>query len=459
MELNNTIVFQKNWDAIHATNQDGTRKFRYIINKGSSRSSKTYSLIDACDLYARANENKRITVWRDTKTDCRKTVLNDTLKRLKGTGRYKIEQDFNKTESIFTYDTNSTFEIQGTDEANTVHGLTQDAAWFNEPYDISRDTFDQIDQRTADFIIIDLNPKMGHWSDDLEKDPRTIVIHSTFKDNPYCPEESRNKILGYQSVKYSATVLDKILPEQEAKIYDCGINDLELTEKQIKELARCQENERKNSANDFNWCVYGLGLKAERPNRIFHWAEINDDVFDKIDSEITYASDWGKVHPWGVLAAKYYDGMLYLKEINYLSENQIREKLTIVEQSQIQRDEETGLVLWYWNKFNISRNDTIVCDPNRTSKILALRALGYDYAIAAHKPAGSIIDGISLLDSIRVCYTVSSRNLAYEQENYSHKVDKYGVVLEEPEDKFNHLIDGARYIAEYLHREGIILDM
>lgn len=371
-----------------------------------------------------------------------------------------VDQTFNKTESIFTYtETNSTFEIQGTDEANSVHGLTQDCAWFNEPYDIGIDTFNQIDQRTSDFIILDLNPKMGHWSDDLEKDPRTLIIHSTFRDNPFCPEEPRRKILGYQSVKFSEVVTGKLMSEQEAKEYDIITNEKEFSQKQINELARCIENERKNSANDFNWCVYGLGLKAERPNRIFRWNEIPDDFFDKIDSEIYYASDWGKVHPWGVLAAKYYDGVLYLKEINYLSENQIREKLTATEQAQIQKDEETGLVLWYWNKFAISRNSTIICDPNRTSKILALRALGYDYAIAAHKPPGSILDGISLLDSIRVLYTSSSRNLDYEQENYSNKVDRYGVVLEEPEDKFNHLIDGARYIAEYLHREGIILDM
>lgn len=55
---------------------------------------------------------------------------------------------FNKTESIFSYDSMSTVEIHGTDDEETVHGLTQDVAHFNEPYKISRDTFDQIDQRT-----------------------------------------------------------------------------------------------------------------------------------------------------------------------------------------------------------------------------------------------------------------------------------------------------------------------
>src|SRR6476660_9931909 len=187
-----TIVFEKNWDAINAVDENGERLYRYIINEGSSRSSKTRSLIDLYDLYARENENKRMTVWRDTKTDCKKTVLADTIKHLKKTGRYGDAQTFNKTEGIFTYETDSTFEIHGTDDEETVHGLDQAVSWFNEPYKISKDTFDQIDQRTSDFVIIDWNPKKAHFIDDLKKDLRIIVIHSTFKNNPFYPIKQKH---------------------------------------------------------------------------------------------------------------------------------------------------------------------------------------------------------------------------------------------------------------------------
>ena len=189
-----TIIGIENWDAIKAVNSEGERKYRYIINEGSSRSSKTISLIDCYDLYARSEKNKRMTVWRDTKVDCKRTILNDTLKRLKSTNRYKKNQDFNKTESVFTYNTGSTFEIHGCDDEETVHGLSQDVAWFNEPYKIPKEVFDQVDQRTADFIFIDWNPKKAHFIDDLKNDSRAIVIHSTFKDNPFCPEEEKVKI-------------------------------------------------------------------------------------------------------------------------------------------------------------------------------------------------------------------------------------------------------------------------
>lgn len=451
-----TIVFEKNWAAINARNPDGTRKYRYIVNKGSSRSSKTISLIDVYDLYARSEENKRLTVWRDTKTDCKKTVLNDMLKRLKGTGRYKVKQDFNKTESIFTYTTESTVEIHGTDDEETVHGLTQDAAWFNEPYKISRDTFDQVDQRTSDFIFIDYNPKKGHWVDDLMKDPRTLVIHSTYKDNPFCPAEQRIKIESYQPVSMCAIVVLKLLPEAEARLYDYVLNPAGFTEKQINELIRCRENEAKNTASLYKWQVYGLGIKGERPNRIFHWNSISLEDYRALKLPVSAGIDWGVVDPWAIVEAKYMDGNLYVRELNYSSENQIRAKMTAVELQQIQGAEaEEGIVSWMFDKLGLDKKIELVCDTNRPKKIALLRRKGFT-ALPADKGPGSVEDGIDALMNLNVFYTSDSENIEYEQENYSREVDKYGVVQEEPEDVDNHTMDAIRYIVARLIQRGII---
>lgn len=450
-----TVIFQKNWEAIHAIDANGKRKHKIIINEGSSRSSKTFSLIDCYDLYARSNKDKRLTVWRDTKVDCVKTIFNDTLKHLKSTNRYFSGIKHNKTNSVLTYSTGSTFEIHGTDDEETVHGLTQDAAWLNEPYKISKETFNQIDQRTSDFIFIDWNPKKSHWIEDLKKDNRTLVIHSTFKDNPFCPPEQRAKILSYQPVKYSRVVTENILTEQNAKNYDIVKNPLNISQGRLNELTRCRDNEYKNSASDFNWNVYGLGLKSEQPNRIFNWTEIPYSVYNDIESPIYTGCDWGSVDPWGIVDAKYYDGCLYLHEHNYSSENEIRAKLNSAELAQVMATEE-GIVKWMFRKISVPENRVIVCDSNRPLKIIALREAGWEYAIAAVKGSGSIIDGIDLLNNLKVYFTSESINLKYEQENYSRKVDRYGVVLEEPEDNNNHICDPVRYIALFLQSQGVI---
>ena len=457
-----TIVFEKIWNAINEVDENGKNKFRYIINRGSSRSSKTISLIQVYDLYARSKENKRLTIWRDTKTDCKKTVLNDMIKTLKRENLYKVGQDFNKTESIFTYNSGSTVEIHGTDDEETVHGLTQDCAWANEPYKISRETFNQIDQRTSDFVFIDYNPKKDHWVEDLIKDERSIVIDSTFKDNPFCPEESKRKILSYQPVCASYIVLNKLIHENEVRQYDFEKNPLQFSKRQINEVLRCIDNEYKNSASLFNWQVYGLGEKSEKPNRIFNWKEIPDHEYQQINAPIYIGVDWGKVDPWGIAEVKYQDGCLYVHELNYLSENKIREtlkdqeRILLSKETQDENALEEGLVKWYFERLGISKKNVIICDSNRPLKIASLRRIGYDYAEPASKPGGSILHGIDLMENLKIYFTASSKNIAYEQENYSRKVDRYGTILEEPQDLDNHLIDCIRYVVLYLQRNGTI---
>lgn len=449
-----TIVFEQIWNAINERTESGERKYRYFVLEGSSRSSKTQSILQAFYCYAQETERARMSAWRDTAKDARDTVLFDMNKVYPDLENYNRVK-FNITHSKFTFPTKTLIEICGTDDVNKVHGYQGEVLWLNEPYKISKATFDQLDMRCTDIVLIDWNPKQAHWIDDLKKNERTKVIHSTFKDNPFVPLEQKKKILSYQPVSLCQIVLQKLLAEKEANMYDCGLNELEFKESFIKELIRCKENEFKNSANAFNWQVYGLGLKAERPNRIFRFVEIPDSKYFELDVPEYFASDWGAVDPWAIIGGKYYDGALYFREINYLSENQIREKLTPTEQSQISGGEE-GLVVWQFNKFGIDKKATIICDPNRPEKIAALRRIGYPYAQIANKPAGSVNFGIDTLNNMPVYFTSSSLNFKYEQENYSRKVDRYGVVLEEPEDINNHCFVGDTLVKTSLGDKKII---
>jgi len=188
-----TIVFEKNWNAIHALDENGNRRYRYIINTGSSRSSKTYSILQTHYLTALTKSNSRVSIWRETKQDVKNTVLADLRKAIVSFPE-KDTVIFNKTESIYTFPNLSTIEICGGDDTNKVHGFQGDVAHFNEPYKMPKEVFDQIDMRTSDYIVIDWNPRLNHWIDELSKQDNAIVIHSTFKDNPFVPEQQRLKI-------------------------------------------------------------------------------------------------------------------------------------------------------------------------------------------------------------------------------------------------------------------------
>lgn len=431
------------------------KEYKYIKLQGSSRSSKTRSTIQ--NIYSEAwnNSGLRISVWRDTKKDCKDTVGKD-MDVIFPTMPYYSPSTVNlhKTDSIYTFPSKSTIELCGTDEVKKVHGFNGHIAWLNEPYQIPEDVFNQIDQRTELYVIIDLNPKENHWSDKLDKHPRCITLHSTYKDNQYCPPEQKAKIESYQTIKQCSLVVEKIISEADVRKYDIAKNPLKFSELHIKELYRCSENERIGTANEYNWSVYGLGEKSEKPNRIFKWTPIPDHEYHALDLKKYYGVDWGSVDPWGIIEAKYYDGNLYLHELNYTSENEIRRNLTSTELLQIAEGE--GLVTWMFQKLNIPKNKYIICDNNRRMKVFALQAAGWDYAIEAYKPPGSINDGIDLLNGLKVFYTASSKNIEYEQENYERDVDKFGVVMDEPIDANNHLIDPTRYVAAFLKLEGII---
>lgn len=465
--INATILFQETWDAIHEVlkddqgnpilGEDGKpeRKYRYIIHEGSSRSSKTQSLIQVMYMYCMKYRVKRTSVWRDTKKDCRDTVGFD-MSRIYPSMPYFNTVLYRDSKAYYDYRlTGSVLEINGTDDENKVMGYNGDVAWLNEPYNFSKETFDQIDQRTTEFVLIDWNPKRAHFIEDLKKDSRALVIHSTFKKNPFCPVEQKRKILSYQPVSMCGAVNDGDLTLKAALVYDIAKNKIGLNSAKLKELSRCQDNQYKNSASEYKWSVYGLGIKAEKPNRIFKWKKIRYQEFLNIDVESWYGVDWGKSDPFAIVEVKYLDGCLYVHELNYASENELRERLTPTERAQIGLNDE-GLVQWMFRQLGIDPDATIVCDPNRRTKIQALRKVGFDNALEARKPPGSILDGIDLLDNLDVYYTDNSPNIEYEQENYERKKDRYGIVLDEPMDKDNHTIDGIRYVGQMMEYEGII---
>lgn len=410
-----TPVFYKNYQALMAKNSDGSRKYKYIINTGSSRSSKTWSLIELMHRICENNESFRVTAWRDTKVDARATIWKDFLKVLTISKRM-IYANRNKTESYYAYpEQNTTFEIHGADDEEKVHGLTQNVSWLNEPYKIAKDTFDQIDMR-SDVMFIDWNPKKSHWIDNLSKQENAIVIHSTFLDNEFCPPEQRKKILSYEPNPYNIS---------------------------------------QQTANLYKWQVYGLGLKGEVEGRIYNWNEISEKEYHSINKEVYYGCDWGMVDPFAIVECKYHDGNLYVHEKNYQSENDIRLKLSQTETHQINASQDEGLVTWLFNKLTIPKTKYIICDNNRPSKIQAARRAGWEYAVAVGGKS-KLLDRIGILQGLNIYFTTCSKNIEYEQENYCYQKDKFGVQQEEPVDQDNHTIDAIAYCVQKMFDLGVI---
>lgn len=433
-DLQMTIVFFKNLEALNARNEDGSRKYKYIINQGSSRSSKTYSLIDLFDYKARTTTNQRYTVWRDTKTDCKKTVLTDMLKHHRNTNRYQVGYKFNKTESILTYEHAkgfSTVEIHGTDDEETVHGLTQDIAWLNEPYKISKETFDQIDMR-SEVMFIDYNPKGEHYIQDIARQENAIVIKSTYKDNPFCPEEMRIKIESYQPLSMARLIVDGLEKESDIKAFENRylltdyINAKEYKNSLKKELIRCYVNEKQYSASEYMWKVYGLGELAETPNKIYHnWDEIDDEEFNNIKKQKDlisyYGLDFGFAHPTACVEILYDgDRTFYLKEVFYKPLKECTETLgNLLIGAGVPIGNTTYI-------FSEPQDNLVGVSNNMVNDLRQWHSLN---VVKINKPTYQ--ERFEFNNKVKIYYTKSSRNIHKEYNSYEFEVIK-GTKTEKP---------------------------
>lgn len=403
--MKKTVVYYLN--RLYAYN-DG---YKYIINKGSSRSSKTVSLIQLMNDHCEAFANQRVVVWRDTTQSLSSTVWNDFRKL------YANRLHFTKQATPMHYPNGSIFEPHYADFTNA-HGLTQNWAWLNEPYKVDKDTFDAIDQR-ADKIFIDYNPKQSHWVDELMKHDRAVVIHSTFEHNPFCNPEQKIKILSYEPYKRgSYEVINEALFYNGQPISDNN------------QPPPHKENVRQNTANLYNWMVYGLGLKAEMPNKIYYgWGSCSRAEYKDIDATEYFGFDFGASSPSAIVGAKWYDGTLYVDQKHY---------------GAIKYEDSYADVA-----IKAGVDGMVICDSAKPSIIGLLLQAGI-HAIGANKKAGSVVQGIKNLQNVRVVLTAESDKTWSEFNGYEWEVDRYGLHTDKPIKKDDHSMDALRYVFDFM---------
>lgn len=187
MEINSTVIFEKNYEAL----QDDS--IRFIINEGGSRSSKTYSLCQMIIVYSLQNKGKVTSIIRKTFPALRATVMRDFLEIMKDMDLYDVNAH-NKSEHIYSFPNGSIVEFFSVDDEQKIRGRKRDLAWCNEANELFYDDFTQLNMRTEGKLIFDYNPsESASWLYDLPKE-ESILIKSTYRDNPFLPDSIRRQI-------------------------------------------------------------------------------------------------------------------------------------------------------------------------------------------------------------------------------------------------------------------------
>ena len=181
LSINSTIIFEQNFDAL----QDPS--IRFIINQGGSRSSKTYSLCQVLIVYCLQNPNKVVSIVRKTFPALRATVMRDFFEVLKDLEIYE-KSSHNMSENIYRFANGSIVEFFSVDDEQKVRGRKRDIGWLNEANELWFEDFQQLNMRTETKMIFDYNPSDSNsWLYDLRQD-ESILIKSTYKDNPFLPQ-------------------------------------------------------------------------------------------------------------------------------------------------------------------------------------------------------------------------------------------------------------------------------
>ena len=274
MEIKSTVIFEKNYEALNDPS------IRFVINEGGSRSSKTYSLCQLVIIYCLQNNHKVVSVIRKTFPALRATVLRDFIEILKELNIYSVE-DHNKSEHIYTFPNGSIVEFFSVDDEQKIRGRKRDIAWCNEANELYFDDFTQLNMRTESKLIFDYNPSEStSWLYELPTD-ESIMIKSTYKDNPFLPQSIRTQI-----------------------------EDLKRTDEALYQ-------------------IYALGEKAISKSNIYsQWSFVAHRPARFV--KYVYGLDFGYNHPTALMRVYYCDNDIYIEPViyeSYLTTTMLIEKL------------------------------------------------------------------------------------------------------------------------------------
>jgi phage terminase large subunit len=238
---------------------------RYIVNEGGSRSGKSFSIMQLLITIC-INSRKTITVVSHSLPHLKRGALRDFDNIIRLFGWYR-EEWHNKTDNIYHFPNGSYIEFFGLEDADKARGASRNILFINEANLISKQLFDQLDIRTTDKVILDLNPSdFDSYCYQLADGDNAVKIHSTYKDNPFLSEIQKNVIESYKD------------------------------------------------ADPMLWQVFGLGLRGVSEEQIYsHW-KITDNI---PEGEVVYGLDFGFRVPTALVKVTFAENCIYAEEILY----------------------------------------------------------------------------------------------------------------------------------------------
>lgn len=355
---------------------------RVVANKGGTRSSKTYSVVQLL-LTISLMSNKYISIVSESFPHLRRGVMKDFAEIIDNEGLTEGRDfRFNKSEYKYEFPNGSVVEFFSVDNWGKVKGSRRDILFINECNRISYETYRQLAVRTTETIFLDWNPDNEFWyEENIAHREGTAEIHSTYLDNPY---------------------LDKA---------------------QIAEIESNRNNEQW-------WRVYGLGLTGHIEGTIYRpFIQIDELPDARSRMRHCYGLDFGYSNDPTALLDVYIDEAakkIYVDELIY--------------ESGLLNSDIARLMA----EAGISKTTEIFADAAEPKSVDELGRKVYRYNVKpAYK--NDMLSQIQFLQQFEIYVTTRSLNVIKESRQYKWKEDRDGNAVNEPIDAFNHAMDALRY--------------
>lgn len=374
--METTKVFTKLLDAY----RDPT--VRVIVMKGSSRSSKTWSILQLLTIIAaRSTKPRLISVVSESMPHLKRGAIRD-FETFMRADRIFNNHDWNATDKIYRIGL-SAIEFFGVESAGKVHGAARDVLYINEAINIEYEVYRQLAIRTSEKLILDYNPLYSSWIDEkvLGKEG-AVMIHSTYLDNDMLPIA------------------------------------------QVREI----EAQRLTDPDWFN--VYGLGVTGSREGLVLRNWDIVPAMPTVFKSE-WLGIDFGYAVPTAIAHIRLSQGEVYIRQVAY--ERQL-DNLMIADTIKAAGLAHIHIIADSAEPKSIAelRNCGLRIEPCDKTKTVS--------------DMTSIQLGLQIMNRYTKHYTSDSVDFIYENRNYRYGKDVNGVYSGTPIKKNDHSIDASRYV-------------
>ncbi len=216
---------------------------------------------------------------RKTFPALRATVMRDFFEIMRDLNIYE-KTNHNMSENIYRFSNGSLVEFFSVDDEQKIRGRKRDLGWCNEANELWFEDFQQLNMRTEGKLIFDYNPSEStSWLYELPEN-ESVLIKSTYKDNPFLPE----------SIK-----------------------------RQIEDLKRTDEA---------LYQIYALGEKAISKSNIYSTWQFVREKPVRFENYV-YGLDFGYNHPTALVRVYWHEKDIYIEPViyeSYLTTTQLIER-------------------------------------------------------------------------------------------------------------------------------------